>query len=365
MYKQFILEMLCYPNGHFLPDVPYGLDRVEAQFHHLPDRLEGKTALVVFVDYRVEQDSVKPVFRPLRLATIERSQILAGKLLLDLALSDYMYYDTRERNATGPWNAAISELDEAPRVERVGSRIEPGDSSTWKSGGKFVLEIGDGRLDLRPDATKEPEIRSRADDWKSIVDLLAETKQLGDKLFYQIQGLVRMGKAGRVPLSAEDNRAAYQVKAGESVDLILHFYHGKKRRSGHKRMLRVSTESDYLKLLGGPTVDVYPEQISGKVHRLRVIAKKQLAEGSTRIAIRENISEPGAAGFVPALASTELSLRIKPRGFYIGSILALFVVGTLFNSVPDDPEGTWLLKVTGAGLMGLAFWLAFSKFPST
>ncbi|MDX6576325.1 MAG: hypothetical protein QOE96_2278 [Blastocatellia bacterium] len=103
-------------------------------------------------------------------------------------------------------------------------------------------------------------------------------------------------------------------------------------------------------------IDVYPRQTSGKIEQLRLIAKKQLSQEFTRVTIQQT-------AVTPALATTELYIRLRPRQWQIPAILIAFCLGTLLSSLPESVGWIWLWKVMGAALMTGAFWLAFSKLP--
>lgn len=370
IFKQFILEVLCYPSGYLIVDVPYSVGRVEDRFVHRPADLERKRGVMVFVDYAACEHGVEPCYLPFRLAKIERAQIFAGKLLLDLRLGEYIHYDDDVKrsyvdngwalSASRLWNKIIAQQRNAPHVvaRDPAHPLDPRNPATWKSGGKFVIEVGDATLDFQPDQERRDEIRRRCEDWKSTIDMLADRTQLRDKLFYQIRGLVRPGKGDGIPLNAAGGQAVYDVRPGDSFDLMLHFYYGDKKRQGTKRVLEVTTESGYLATLGRTAIDVYPEQISGKIERLRLVVKRQLSEEFTRVMIQEKDAPR------PSLVGAEVYLHIRPRWLYVWLILGLFFLGALANALPTEWKWVWLPKVVGSLLMAVSFWLAFSKFPS-
>jgi hypothetical protein len=381
IYKQFILQVLCYPHGFTIPDVPYSLGRVNRPFDDAPEGLIGKTSAIVFVDYVVDGKTVEPTFLPLRLARIEKAMRFAGKLLLHLTLGEYMHYDDTvrrayteqiEQDASRRWNRVIRQTPNTPSVTARPSRqIDGEDPSSWGSGGKFVVEIEDGKLDFSVPAQAATKIRGEYEDWKSTVDMIADRKQLRDKLFYQICGVSRSDKSDEViPLRPFHGKSVYEIRPGDSLDLVLHFYYGSKKRTGDRRVLDIITESPYLATLGRTSIDVYPEQISGKIEKLRIIAKKQLSEEFTRLAIREGTGTKDTSPKEISLTATQLDIRIRPRQFYVATIMAAFLLGTLFNALPEHASWSSLLgwlgvyKILGSGLMAVAFFLAFSKFPS-
>ena len=380
IYRQFILQVLCYPKGFIIPDVPYSLGRVNRPFDETPEGLKGKTSVIVFVDYVALGKSVEPTFLPLRLAQIEKATRFAGKLLLHLKLGEYVYYDDTARRAYSEeieqeaprrWNRVIRQTPDTPSVKARDSRqVDAEDPESWGSGGKFVVEIGDGRLDFKVAAETEEKVRREFEDWKSTVDMIADRKQLRDKLFYQICGVSRSDQSEAIPLRVFNGRSIYEIRPGNSLDLMLHFYYGAKKRTGDRRVLEIITESPYLATLGRTSIDVYPEQMSGKIETLRIIAKKQLSEEFTRVALREGGGSKDTSPKDPSLTATQLDVRIKPQQFYVGTIMSAFLLGTAFNAIPAD--ATWssltgwpgVYKIVGSGLMAVAFFLAFSKFPS-
>jgi hypothetical protein len=392
IYKQFVLRVLCYPTGHILADVPYSLDRVASPFDRLPCDLTNEKggAVIVLVDYVRSSgaDPLKPIFLPLREATIVKARRIAGKLLLDVRLGDCCFYDAEVKAGYANqitdarpriWSAVISSASESPRPMRKDPArpIDPDDHTSWVSTGKFVLEIARDALDFRVFDRAES-VRTEYEDWKSVVDMITQRGQFDDKLFYQIWGLRKPAiesirfqglktLLGRLRLrNLEDHsgvkvltlgeRTVYQLMAGDSAELGLHFYHGQKRLKNIRRSLEVTTDDAYLATLGMVTMDVYAGQTSGKIEQLRLIARKQLSQQFTRLTIQEK-ADP------PALATTELYVRIQPRRWHIAIILIAFLLGTFLNSLPEQTPRIWLWKVVGAALMTGAFWLAFSKFP--
>jgi hypothetical protein len=400
IYKQFVLRVLCYPTEHILSDVPYSLDRVASPFDQSPaDLVKEQKAVIVLVDYVItgnDGGSLEPVFLPLRMATIIRASRFAGKLLLDVRLGSYPYYDEEIRRGyhgnsydlgARLWSRVIRETPLSPRPKPSSSDkpIKPDDRSSWVSSGKFVLKIADEGLDFQVhDSRGEETIRAECDDWKSVIDMVTQRGQFEDKLFYQIWGLrkpevdlvrkhfwsdlfygvgvgVRLKKSideDGVRLLTLGDRSVYELSAGDSAELVLHFYQGKKRLAQDKKTLEIITDDSYLTTLGMLAIDVYPQQTSGKIEQLRLIAKKQLSQEFTRVTIHETNVQ------TPTLAGSELYIRLQPRRGYIGAILIAFFLGTLLNSLPEHFRWIWVWKVLGGGLMAGAFWLAFSKFPS-
>jgi hypothetical protein len=369
IYQQFVLQVLCYPCGHILPDVPYSLARVCSPFDQSPDDLKkGTKAVIVLVDYVPSGNlttPLEPVFVPLREATISRARRFAGKLLLDLTLDNYCYYDEQIKQSYDDkgtdiaprfWSRVIRSIPQSPHpAPASGGSIDPSDPKSWVSAGKFVLQIDDDKLDLRVLSIAE-QVRAERDDWKSVVDMVTKRGQFEEKLFYQVSEFRSPDTNNSVPLLTVGDRTVYALTAGTSAELVLHFYQGRKRQSKNKSVLQVSTDNTYLTTLGTISIDVYPNQTSGKIEHLRLIAKKQLSQEFTRLTINEAVG-------TPALASAELYIRLNPRKWQIPAILLMFVLGTFLNSLPEHFKWLWLWKVVGAILMTLSFWLAFSKLP--
>jgi hypothetical protein len=384
-YTQFVLKVLSYPKNFELTDVPYSLNWVDDHFVRDPAGVENKQAVICLVDY-VDRpgnavSSVEALFLPMRLAMVERARVFAGKLLLRVRLGDFVYYsDTMRRgcHANDPvgsvlkWNSAIKKLPNAPHAiaKTSGGVINPGDRTSWGSGGRLVLQIADATLDFSIIGNEEL-IRARCDDWKSTIDVMAERSKLREKLFYQVLGLQRVSGQD-LPLTTERQKSVYVVKSGESLDLMLHFYYGDTKRAVSRHSLEIVTPSEYISVVGSSTIEADPDQFSGKIESVRLRAKRQLAEEFAYITIRDKEASANA------LASTELYLRIRPAYWSVTTIIALFALGTLLSGIPTDMEAPswlpsdllkklftpWLLKVAGAALMTLAFWLGFSKLPS-
>lgn len=398
IYKQFVLRVLCYPTGHILADIPYSRGRVAEQFKQSTDPLisDEEGAVIVLVDYEETGDTnnpLQPVFLPLRTVKIINPRRVAGKLLLDARLGDYCYYDedvqkgySNQAQQIPPsrmWSAVIAGTDQSPHAmpKDQTRQIDPKDHSTWVSAGNFVLSVPAKALDFKVngDATT---VRSEREDWKLVVDMITRRTQFEEKLFYQIWALQRpaLDKSNygflyrlRNKFNSEDKkigittmggRSVYQLTAGDSAELGLHFYHGRKKQKADQRLLEITTEDAYLASLGMREMEVYSGQTSGKIEQLQLIAKQQLSQQFTRITICEK-QVPGASSAIqPALASTELYLHIRPRRWHIALILIMFFAGTFLNAVPDQTRGKWVWKIIGSVLMTLAFWIGFSKLPS-
>ncbi|MDX6576324.1 MAG: hypothetical protein QOE96_2277 [Blastocatellia bacterium] len=254
IYKQFVLQVLCYPTGHILPDVPYSLDRVANPFDQSPsDLVDEKEAVIVLVDYVPTGNlaqPLQPLFLPLRKATISRASRFAGKLLLDVRLGEYCYYDDNIKNSYIPasasvtprfWSGVIGAIDQSPRPMPTspGKAIDPADRKSWMSTGNFVLKIGKDAIDFRVlDARGEKVVRDECEDWKSVVDMVTRTGQFEDKLFYQISGLRRPDSEVSLSLLTVGDRSVYQLTAGDSAELVLHFYQGRKRQATDKSVLQ-------------------------------------------------------------------------------------------------------------------------------
>jgi hypothetical protein len=379
MYKQFILQVLCYPNEYVLPDVPYGLDRVAEPFAHSATDLSGQLAVVVLVAYKDNNGVPEAQFYPLRLARIVKSRIIAGKLLVDLRLGLFPYYEDGIQTAyrdpgvtidTGKkWSRVLCQKRDAPvATARPGKTMQFADPASWRSDGKFVFSIADNDLDFNIDKAAEVAVRYHRDDWKSVIDMIAPSSQLKDKLFYQISVLSGRAEKTDKRLTEYGSKTIYDLQSGDSADLFVHFYfgggHGHSREEG-KRVLEISTDRSYVATIGRSSIDVYPQQFEGKIESIQLIAKKQMSEEFTRLAIRE---KDGVAGF-PALATAELYLRIRPKPALIWVVLTLFFVGALLSALAIDlplpsPLNSIGSKVVGSIMMAIAFYLGFAKFPS-
>ena len=375
VYKQFVLQVLCYPSQFILTDIPYRLKRVDRPYDLSPAELTNQDAAIVLVDY-VESDgpnaTIEPIFLPLRMATIVRASRFAGKLLLDVRLGKFPYYDDDTRKGyeipNAPlspprlWNHVIKANTNAPHPkERTpGVPIDPKNRDSWVSSGKFVLNISKGLLDFEViDSRGEARIQAECEDWKSVIDMATSRRQLEDKLFYQICDLKKSDSEENVQVQTIGRRSVYEISAGDSAELALHFYQPERPPTGKKRVLKITTDDKYLGNLGKIAIDVFPQQISGKIEHLRLIVKKQLSQEFTRVSINEGDTD------LPALATTELYLVIRPRRFFVGAILIAFALGVLLNALPEHVlPWFWVWKVLGSILMAGAFWLAFSKFPS-
>jgi hypothetical protein len=367
-YKQFILQLLCYPTDYILTNVSYSLDLVQEKFCYDPKQLVERSALIIFVDYDAVGEGIQPVFFPLRRSHITKAAPFGGKLLLDLKLGKFIYYDDLVQRAYKSdiqvelrrrWNTLIKQEQSAPQaVPRPPcTTIDPKTPASWKSSGKFVIEVDDGIIDVDNDPQKEKEIAERCDDWKSVIDMIAPRKQLADKLFYQIK-LTKPGASETLPITNINGGTVFQLTSGDYVDLVVHFYQGKEKRMGAKKMLATTVDSGFISTIGRTSIDVYPDQHSGKVEKILLIVKKQLSKDVTRVIIREDVTDESS------LANVELYLLVEPRMSLIAYILILFFVGSLLNALPPDPKWLWFLRVIGAALMAISFWLAFAKFPS-
>jgi hypothetical protein len=409
LFKQFLLQVMCYPPKYIIPDIPWGVERVAEAGVDRVDKinrgadgvdlakcqaLAGETALIVFVDYAEDPGSKepRPEYFPVREAKIVAARSYAGKLLLDVCLCNFVYYDDEVRRgydsdlgkaisgAPPPperlWNRRIAGQAGIVKAIPTGpQRMLYADNRTWKSGGKFVLRFkkannAEPDLAFKPEPeTKAEEVEDEHDDWKSVVDRIASSWAMKTKLFYQIevQQNASSHRARRQDPKDVRGKPVYGLSSGDRAALVVHFYFGDvDRRSMARTLLEITADPTYLSTVGNSLIDVYPEQWSGKVERLQLIVKRQLSEVFTRLRIQERANTPTTDA---ALATVELYLRIVPRGFYIWMILALFFTGSFLNAVPEDfgaPDFQvgWGAKVLGSVMMATAFWLGFSKLPA-
>lgn len=169
LYQQFVLQVLCYPEGFILSEVPYTSGRVPKSIFDDPESLIGDDALITFVDYFAGANDLPiPEYIPLRSAEIANSRVYGDKLLLSLRLRAFIYYSpavvklydvgrvkaTRSEQldaAPAYWNSQIGGVREAPHPVRKKPAIPEqfGNSATWQSGGKFVCS---GDVDLALEA---------------------------------------------------------------------------------------------------------------------------------------------------------------------------------------------------------------------
>lgn len=392
LFKQFVLQVMSYPNGYIVSDVPWGLDRVRADSLDC-DALKKDNALVVFVDYYEDPESLAPraSYRPLREAKIVNARNYAGKLLLDLRMGGFVYYSPdveRGYPAGGSagstaalpaeqlrWNQRIGAEDDIPQAIATdpGKPMKYKDFGSWKSGGLFVLRLKDTPgmppVDFLIVGDKSRDgIRDQHDDWKGVIDRIAGSYQMKDKLFYQVELKKTRSNGTRDFPTTFGGKTVYRLSSGDYAQLVVHFYFG--AGVGHRdlsqMLLEVSTDPAYLSTVGNALIQVYPDQAAGKVETLELIVKRQLSEEFTRVRIQQQIAIASGAA---SLATVELYLRIIPRRLYIWILVALFFAGSFLDAVPEDLGGPgfkvgWGAKLLGSAMMAGAFWLGFSKLPS-
>lgn len=367
VYRQFILQVLCYPKRYVRLDVPYGLGRVQQKFRDQPQLLEGKTALIVFVTYVGRGKLPEPVYFPLRECVIIKAKLFAGKVLLDLDLGEFVYYEDWVRRAyeedvpldpRKKWNSVIkasggpTASPKAPYTQMDFSNPE-----SWGSKGDFVMEVDESVIDVTVDPQKAEGVRERSDDWISVIDVISKQNLLAGKLFYQICQLRDAKRSEVIPHTLVNGRTVFELRSGVSVDVIVHVYPGKGRRLISKKELNVTVDPELVSVAGGKSIEVYPEQSSGKLERIQLVVKRRLSREETLVSLQEG------NGGEPALAKTEMRLVIRPNWVLIASILLLFAVGTVLNGWSVEGKWLWLFKAVGSLLMTGSFFLAFYEFP--
>ncbi|MBV9439136.1 MAG: hypothetical protein JOZ24_04005 [Candidatus Eremiobacteraeota bacterium] len=373
-YVQFVLQVLSYPESYVLADVPFGLDRVGGKYAESVDQLAGLPAVIVLVGYDATAEGAPaPRFYPLRQVTIDSSRCVAGKLLLDLELQQFPLYDDAVRQsyvAPGPatpraWCKVLAEADDSPRAIPTGSApMRFAHKTSWKSGGKFIIELSPRSLDLDVDPAIEASVRRQRNDWKSVIDMIGSTTLLSNRLFYQTSLLGdRLEQTPKKP-ARYGTQFVYQLRSEEIAELVVHVYLGPAgdTLTADKKVLEVAADDAYIATIGRSSIDVYPQQREGKIETLQLVTKRQTAEQFTRLTLRQSDGGP-----LPVLTTTEFYLRIVPRGGLLALTVGLFVLGTLLNgldfNIPIKSGGSLPLKVLGSLVMAAAFYLGFARLP--
>lgn len=386
-YRQALLQALCYPVDHVLPDLPYSLEWVSEEFRTTCETLNGAPCTIVLTDYFKGSDGAPtPLHIPLRRATVQRARVFAGKLLLDVRLGNYAYYDEAakarydavrngEELAPEPlecdWSRRLAAQPNSPHPARTGAaQMLYDQKATWKSAGHLVVRA-EVEIEIEPPPSEAEDVRRDCRDWQGVVELAGSAYYLRSMVFYQI-ALTRGLRDRPVPRSLRfASRTVYSLPAGTRADLSLHFYVGRHREDGHvptnktdKVPVQVMGSGAYLTTIGNTDFEVYRSQEAGKIERVNLVAKRQLTSQVARI----RIADSGAAAREPFLATSEVYVAITPPAMHVFAIFVLFFAGSLLNAVPEDAVATslspWALKVVGSLMMAVAFWLGFSKFPT-
>jgi hypothetical protein len=385
LFKQFVLQVMCYPNGYVISDVPWGLDRVRTDCLK-SDALKTEDALIVFVDYYEDQKTLEPraVYLPLRRVKIVNARNYAGKLLLDLRTDDFVYYGPdvarvydadREGTAVSVppaqrWNERIGAQDGVLKAIATSpnTAMRYKDFPSWQSGGMFVLQLRDTAGEPGLDFAAPPDVRAQHNDWRSVVDRIAPAWQMQGKLFYQLDLFESASKTPRSLAGTFGGKTVYGVASGDCVELLLHFYFGAgvDRHGLVQTLLEVTTDPTYLAIVGNTSIQIYPNQSAGKIETLQLVLKPQLAEAFTRVRMQQRSADTATGA---ALATVEIYLRILPRRLFISILVGLFFAGSFLNALPQDlgtltSNAGWVAKLLGSLLMAGAFWIGFSKLPS-
>ncbi len=385
LFKQFVLQVMCYPNGYIISDVPWGLDRVHLDCRN-SDALKAQDALIVFVDYYKGEKTLEPqaVYLPLRRAKIVNARNYAGKLLLDLCTEDFVYYGAEvdpsyaaDRAGTTDggtpalrWNRRLAAQDGIPKAVATSpaTAMRYEHFQSWKSGGMFVLPMRESAGEPALDFATSAEVRVQHNDWKSVVDSIAASWPMKGKLFYQIDLFDPSSKTPQSLATTFAGKTVFGVASGECVELFLHFYFGSEvdRRGSAQTLLDVTTDPSYLSIVGNTSIQIYPDQSAGKIETLQLVLKPQLSEAFTRLRMQQRSAD--AAGSA-ALATVELYLRILPRRLFIWMLVMLFFAGSFLGGVSENLSIStfnvgWLAKLLGSLMMAGAFWIGFSKLPS-
>ena len=240
LFKQNILNACCFPVGHLM--------RVRYEEKYLPaclrarpkDSLVGKSGVFVFAD-GAEQNKepgdhpdLDYRFFPIRRCKIQQAQNVAGIIILDLELQDFLDYgegNTREES----YDAFIKKDPSRPYLKSAVSDVSA-------KHGFYVYQGGD----------LEGMESSRTDEqaWRSVIDRVNRT-ELSSCVTYRVTGFYRMNDFPllwrllpeiRIRPSTTRPDSIYMFGTGQTILMKLLFY-GQANMDANEKALKLEFDS--------------------------------------------------------------------------------------------------------------------------
>ncbi len=240
LFKQNILNACCYPVGHLMR-VRYEEKYVPASLRAKPEKsLIGKSGVFVFAEGAEKNKKAGANatfdyrFIPIRRCKIKHAQNVAGIIILDLQLQEFLDYGndtTWEDN----WDRSIKAHKDRPFLKNLGSASPPND-------GFYVY----GDTDLGGMDSSRTDERA----WRSVIDRINRT-ELAECVTYRVMGffsltgfpVVRWFKPeSRIEPSAVGPDPIYQFRTGETILMKLLFY-GQANKDAKDKVLKLEFDT--------------------------------------------------------------------------------------------------------------------------
>lgn len=369
LFKQNILNACCYPAGHLMR-VRYEEKYVPASLRARPkESLVGKSGVFVFAEgsEKNKEPGTHPDldyrFFPIRKCKIRQAQNVAGIIVLDLELQDFLDYC--EGNAREElWDATVKRDQNRPYLKA------PADVVPANNG--FYVYEGEDLKDMESSRTDEQA-------WRSVIDRVNRT-ELGSCVTYRVTGFYRMNyfplfwrllPETRIKPSANRPDSLYIFGTGQTILMKLLFY-GQANKEAKGKALRLEFDSKTF-----TSVSKGQLPIDGRYNEERILLPT--IRGTDSVMSSLSIVQDDAATMNIWAPQPSFVVSVRPPAILIVVVVLFFTMSFLLAAVSkfEDlgflkcvPGFAFLItyvnpfpKVFAALCFMIASWLYLRKFP--
>jgi hypothetical protein len=369
LFKQNILNACCYPAGHLM--------RVRYEEKYVPnclrtklkESLVGRSGVFVFAEGAEknkelgDHPNLDYRFLPIRRCKIKHAQNIAGIIILDLELLDFVdYCDSKAREDN--WDAKIKEHENRPHLKSQGDAAS-------SNNGFYIYESTD----------LEGLNSSRTDEqaWRSVIDRVNGT-ELGSCVTYRVTGFYRMNEfpviwrlfpESRIKPSANRPDPIYPFGTGQTILMKLLFY-GQANMDAKEKVLKLEFDT---KTFTSASKGKLP--IDGRYNEERILLPTVRGTDSVMSSLSIVQDDTDAKGIWAPQPSFVISVR--PPAFLIVVVVLCFTISFFLAAISKFDDLSFLgcvpgfttfaayfdpfPKVFAAMFFMCASWLYLRKFP--
>jgi hypothetical protein len=342
LFKQNILNACCYPAGHLM--------RVRYEEKYVPtclgakpqNSLVGKTGVFVYAEGAEknkepgDHPNLDYRFYPIRRCKIKHAQNVAGIIMLDLELLDFVDYG-EDNSLEDDWDASIKRHKNRPFLKAPGN-------ATSVSTGFYVYGSDDlPGLDI-----------SRTDEqaWRSVIDRVNRT-ELASCVTYRVTGFFRMNDwlgiwrlkpESRITPSLARPDPIYPFRTGETILMKLFFY-GQANKDAKDKVLKLKFDT---KTFTSASKENLP--IDGRYNEERILLPTVRGTDSVMSAL--SITQ-GDAGNTDGIWAPQPSfvISVRPPWFLVAGIVVSFTIAFLLASVSKFEDLSFLRCIPGSAFL--------------
>lgn len=365
-YKRGVLNALCYPAGHLLK-LNYRRDYFQPSLFDGRERLRGRRAVFVFIDYRALTATNDHDFIPIRFLRLldvspkeeAENYLETTRVYIRVELGEFIF-------STPTSSTEIGSIPDRPRPYNG----NPGEKRNY-----FYVVEGANKF-------SQPNRLSQQDTLDHMIQRVAKSDSLSSCVFLST-GNVQPFKNGKPVcglVEYGEEQKAYRLQTNNIYRLDLRVF-DPKRASGSRYEIAVRSSSDFIAVsqpfsiaLGGP-IDHSALLVCKRTTESTLATLEVEVKGVRTSAGGEDRTLPGnALGDVIAAEPVYL-LDIRPAKWVLPAFVILVFVGVLSTSTSPEffkefeflcyPQSLALVcKTLGAGALAAAAYLAFRKLPS-